>query len=80
MKPISWLFQNDFCDVYGLRFINKNDEDLEWKALFAAVNMGFFPVMYFFSFLYYTDLVSMLFVLLTYRLYLAEKFYMSAAM
>lgn len=34
-----------------------------------ALNLCFFPVLYFYSFFYYTDIVSTFFILLTYHLY-----------
>lgn len=35
-----------------------------WKLILASFNLGIFPVFYWFSFLYYTDVLSTLLVLI----------------
>ena len=43
------------------------------KALFSALTLAFFPLLYFFSFLYYTDVGSTFMVLLMYCLHLDKR-------
>ncbi|GLG98771.1 Putative Dol-P-Glc:Glc(2)Man(9)GlcNAc(2)-PP-Dol alpha-1,2-glucosyltransferase, partial [Gryllus bimaculatus] len=47
--------------------------------LLSVVNMASFPVLYFFTFLYYTDTVSIMLVLLTYLLHLEKCNILAAA-
>ncbi|GLG98772.1 Dol-P-Glc:Glc(2)Man(9)GlcNAc(2)-PP-Dol alpha-1,2-glucosyltransferase, partial [Gryllus bimaculatus] len=49
------------------------------KDLLSVVNMASFPVLYFFTFLYYTDTVSIMLVLLTYLLHLEKCNILAAA-
>ncbi|XP_046386441.1 putative Dol-P-Glc:Glc(2)Man(9)GlcNAc(2)-PP-Dol alpha-1,2-glucosyltransferase isoform X2 [Ischnura elegans] len=49
-----------------------------FQVLWAPLNLALFPVLYFFTFLYYTDQISTLMVMIMYRLYLARKFNWSA--
>ncbi|XP_071448326.1 dol-P-Glc:Glc(2)Man(9)GlcNAc(2)-PP-Dol alpha-1,2-glucosyltransferase [Hetaerina americana] len=48
------------------------------QLLWGSLNLALFPVLYFFTFLYYTDQISTLLVLLMYRLYLGQNFNCSA--
>ncbi len=51
----------------------------EYKAALSAFNMSFFPLLYFFSFLYYTDVGSTFMVLLMYCLHLDGNDWMASA-
>jgi alpha-1,2-glucosyltransferase len=42
-------------------------ESIKWQLVHVAVNVALFPPFFFFSALYYTDIASLLFVLLTYH-------------
>lgn len=48
------------------------------KRAFSALNIATFPVLYFFSFLYYTDAVSTAFLLLMHYLFLTGRYGFSA--
>lgn len=41
-----------------------NKKETTWKKLFSSVNLAILPPLYFFSNLYYTDTISLTFVLL----------------
>ena len=45
----------------------------EWRHLVSAITIASFPVLYTFSFLYYTDTASTLLVLLMYALHLHRR-------
>lgn len=45
-----------------LRLYNKNE--VAWKAIFSSVNMSLLPPLYFFSHFYYTDTISLTFILI----------------
>lgn len=55
-----------------------NQNDL-LKILLSALSISTFPVLYFFSFLYYTDALSTSMILLMYALHLQSKHQLSAA-
>lgn len=44
----------------------------KWKNLLSALNTAIFPILYFYSFLYYTDNLSLFLVLLMYYFYICE--------
>lgn len=46
---------------------------ISWTALHSSVNIAIFPPLFFFSGLYYTDVVSTLLVLLTYYLHMTRS-------
>lgn len=66
--------------VYSLlRQIHDFDDDLDHaRGLLTAVNMCIFPVLYFFNFLYYTDVMSTFLVLFAYLLCLQKRHVLSA--
>ena len=45
----------------------------EKKAIMSSLNLAFFPLFYFFAFLYYTDVGSTFMVLLMYCLHLDQR-------
>lgn len=55
------------------------DQESLFKILLSALNISTFPVLYFFSFLYYTDALSTSMILLMYALHLQSKHQLSAA-
>ncbi|PSN55778.1 putative Dol-P-Glc:Glc(2)Man(9)GlcNAc(2)-PP-Dol alpha-1 [Blattella germanica] len=56
----------------------KNEQRFDYKKeIVSCVSIGTFPVLYFFSFLYYTDTFSTGLVLLTYLLDLENSYYMA---
>lgn len=55
----------------------QDDLDL-WRGLLTAMNVCIFPVLYFFNFLYYTDVISTFLVLFAYLLCLHERYVLSA--
>ncbi|KAF0305638.1 putative Dol-P-Glc:Glc(2)Man(9)GlcNAc(2)-PP-Dol alpha-1,2-glucosyltransferase [Amphibalanus amphitrite] len=56
-----------------LKVLNAEQERREWRHLVAALSLASFPVLYTFSFLYYTDMASTLLVLLMYSLHLHRQ-------
>ncbi|KAK3932622.1 Dol-P-Glc:Glc(2)Man(9)GlcNAc(2)-PP-Dol alpha-1,2-glucosyltransferase [Frankliniella fusca] len=66
--------------VYSLlRQIHGHKEELDVvRGLLTAVNMCLFPVLYFFNFLYYTDVMSTFLILFAYLLSLHERHALSA--
>ncbi|XP_066995277.1 dol-P-Glc:Glc(2)Man(9)GlcNAc(2)-PP-Dol alpha-1,2-glucosyltransferase [Anabrus simplex] len=58
---------------------NKKDIVTFCSDLLSAINLGTFPILYFFTFLYYTDTVSTTLVLLMYLLHLENCHVMAAA-
>lgn len=50
----------------------------KWKDIISAFNLAVFPVLYFFTFFYYTDTLSTLFVLLTYLLHVCKQDHIAA--
>lgn len=49
-----------FYNIIGLY----NKKEVAWKKVFSSVNMALLPPLYFFSHFYYTDTISLTFVLL----------------
>ena len=43
---------------------------MSWKGLLSAINIALFPPLYFFTFLYYTDMAAACMVLLMYAFYI----------
>uniref|UniRef100_A0A1B6CLY3 Dol-P-Glc:Glc(2)Man(9)GlcNAc(2)-PP-Dol alpha-1,2-glucosyltransferase n=1 Tax=Clastoptera arizonana TaxID=38151 RepID=A0A1B6CLY3_9HEMI len=64
------------CNI--LQKNESNKDEVKWKYLVTALNLSIFPVLYFFTFLYYTDSLSTCLVLLSYVLHLQNKNYLSA--
>jgi len=58
-------------------FVQTYQKDGVLLAL-TTLNSAFFPVLYFFSFMYYTDVTSLTFLLLMHLLFLRKKFFWSA--
>uniref|UniRef100_A0A8D8PXV8 Dol-P-Glc:Glc(2)Man(9)GlcNAc(2)-PP-Dol alpha-1,2-glucosyltransferase n=1 Tax=Cacopsylla melanoneura TaxID=428564 RepID=A0A8D8PXV8_9HEMI len=82
---------NLICAIFNFYLIyeilkvkNISKEGIDQKSLFkillSALNISTFPVLYFFSFLYYTDVLSTSMILLMYALHLQSKHQLSAAM
>lgn len=55
-------------------------DECKWRDLATALNMSLFPILYYFSFFYYTEQLSVLTVLLTYSLSLSQLSKESAIM
>ncbi|KAI9470982.1 MAG: alpha-1,2-glucosyltransferase ALG10-A-like protein [Benjaminiella poitrasii] len=85
---IGKLFKYDLCAVNTLRFTNilfsiglyfvlvslTSAKSLTWKSKLYALSLAWFPVGFFYNFLYYTDSGSTFFVLLSYLL-VKKRFY-----
>ncbi|KAJ8869163.1 hypothetical protein PR048_030733 [Dryococelus australis] len=94
LTPITALMRRDMCSVFSLRFINVIGSVANFYILYSihnklypsrkelnlmsSVNLAIFPVLYFFTFLYYTDVLSTLLVLLMYLLHLHKRRSLSA--
>lgn len=50
----------------------------KWKDVISAFNLAVFPVLYFFTFFYYTDTLSTFFILLTYQLHVCKQDHIAA--
>ncbi|XP_014249487.1 putative Dol-P-Glc:Glc(2)Man(9)GlcNAc(2)-PP-Dol alpha-1,2-glucosyltransferase isoform X2 [Cimex lectularius] len=68
------LIHNIFSCLCTSRKVPKKNSFVTWNT----INTAFFPVMYFFNFLYYTESVSTLFVLAAYSCSLNKKYWLSA--
>ncbi|XP_072158375.1 dol-P-Glc:Glc(2)Man(9)GlcNAc(2)-PP-Dol alpha-1,2-glucosyltransferase isoform X2 [Bemisia tabaci] len=55
-----------------LKIHEKKQDGMSLKVFLSALNLSIFPVLYFFSFLYYTDVISTSFVLLMFFLHLCN--------
>uniref|UniRef100_H2Z275 Dol-P-Glc:Glc(2)Man(9)GlcNAc(2)-PP-Dol alpha-1,2-glucosyltransferase n=1 Tax=Ciona savignyi TaxID=51511 RepID=H2Z275_CIOSA len=81
LAPLSWFGGKSLCTVWSLRFINimfnlvnllisylilKRLRRENVKPKWCSLSIGLFPLLYFYSFLYYTDPGSTTFVLLAY--------------
>ncbi|KAI8975572.1 alpha-2-glucosyltransferase Alg10 [Mycotypha africana] len=87
------LFGYDFCTVNALRFTNilfsvglyftilslvsQRTATSQWKAQMYALALSWFPVGYFYNFLYYTDTGSTFLVLLSYLCVTKKMYHLS---
>ncbi|XP_063237574.1 putative Dol-P-Glc:Glc(2)Man(9)GlcNAc(2)-PP-Dol alpha-1,2-glucosyltransferase [Bacillus rossius redtenbacheri] len=95
LTPLTALMGCDMCSLYFLRFVNVVGSIANFYVLYciqtklypsrkelnlvSTLNLATFPVLYFFTFLYYTDVLSTLLVMLMYLLHLHERRLLSAA-
>nr|CAD7457287.1 unnamed protein product [Timema tahoe] len=95
LTPLTAVLGRDLCNVYFLRFTNlvgcfinfyilygiqqKLHPGKKEIGLLSAFNLATFPLIYFFTFLYYTDTVSTSLVLLMYLFHLYGHNFLSAA-
>lgn len=84
----------DLCGIYYLRLINlafhsvnillfykilsHNNPRTYWKNVFSAYNITLLPPLYFFSYLYYTDILSVTTVLLMIYLSIRENHFLAS--
>ncbi|XP_037068601.1 putative Dol-P-Glc:Glc(2)Man(9)GlcNAc(2)-PP-Dol alpha-1,2-glucosyltransferase [Pollicipes pollicipes] len=59
--------------IYSILKVLNTEESREWRHLVTSLTLASFPVLYTFSFLYYTDVASTLCVLLMYSLHLHRQ-------
>nr|CAD7396447.1 unnamed protein product [Timema poppensis] len=95
LTPLTAVLGRDLCNVYFLRFTNlvgcfinfyvlygiqqKLHPGKKEIGLLSAFNLATFPLLYFFTFLYYTDTISTSLVLLMYLFHLYGHNFLSAA-
>jgi len=48
-------------------------EHSKWKTLLSALNLAIFPPLFFFAFLYYTDVAAVTMVLLMFNLHISGR-------